>query len=531
MILEPKPHDTQTMLYNYLPDIYPPLYTFQLDLVSQALCDSGVPGAVKAPNLPQAATQGADARAEPIVLSDDEEMDVVEETRKFLKDAKALDEKKKAEAEAKAKKAEAERRRKAEAEKKEKEKKAKEREEMERQNRERRQERQKKEAAEARKREEDRKKDEEIRERGRQAEAQYAAQQRAEREAAAVADAVDGAGGLEEPMDQGGLRPPTIMDKVASAVQGKTHHRAAGTVIETSDFKQTWVHEQHTRDIEAPQLPEAQPQTVGSLMPEGERGELGGANGAAIANKKTNVNVVEFVMVIKVRDNSGAYQVQLPGAEIFEELAGKASWELMDEKAEYCLVVDSVAVNDAGIGLIGINYQDLDGAERYRAILRSYSTEAMMVETYPVSDILKRHALTIFLHRHHHTPDHRIGEVLRIMNPGLRGSFTIIYNKLIKSGPRTGSRIISLDASEEFLNSLSKFEKNHRFRLANKKFFISGGIRKDSSPSEPLPVLPSAQITNLLNSNMGLILANANRQVEERQRHMAGRGLHSEEAL
>jgi hypothetical protein len=30
---------------------------------------------------------------------------------------------------------------------------------------------------------------------------------------------------------------------------------------------------------------------------------------------------------------------------------------------------------------------------------------------------------------------------------------------------------------------------------------------------------------------MGLILANANRQVEERQRHMAGRGLHSEEAL
>jgi hypothetical protein len=102
---------------------------------------------------------------------------------------------------------------------------------------------------------------------------------------------------------------------------------------------------------------------------------------------------------------------------------------------------------------------------------------------------------------------------------------------LIKSGPREGSRIISLDASEDFLDSLSQFEKNHRFRLANKRFFISGGVRKDSSPSEPVPKLPSAQITNLLNSNMALILANANRQVEERRRHMASRGQHSEENL
>jgi hypothetical protein len=241
--------------------------------------------------------------------------------------------------------------------------------------------------------------------------------------------------------------------------------------------------------------------------------------------------VVEFVMVIKTRDNSGSYQVQIPGSDVFEDLAGKASWQLIDEKAEYCLVVETVAVNDSGIGIIGLSYKDFDGAERYRAILRSYSSEAMIVETYPVSDILKRHALTIYLHRHHHTPDHRIGEVLKIMNPGLKGSFTIIYNKLIKSGPREGSRIISLDASEDFLDSLSQFEKNYRFRLANKRFFISGGVRKDSSPSEPVPKLPSAQITSLLNSNMALILANANRQVEERRRHMASHGQHSEENL
>jgi hypothetical protein len=319
------------------------------------------------------------------------------------------------------------------------------------------------------------------------------------------------------------------MDKVATAVQGRSHHRAAGTVVEMSDFRQTWVHEQHTRDIQTPDLPEAQPQTMESLMPEGEKEEVG--DGGAIANKKSALNIVEFVMVIKTRDSTGAYQVELPGADLFEDLAGKASWQLMDEKAEYCLVVDTVAVNDSGIGLIGLSYRDFQGAERYRSILRSYSTDDMLVETYPVSDILKRHALTIFLHRHHHTPDHRIGEVLRIMNPDLKGSFTIIYNKLIKSGPRNGSRILSLDASEEFLDSLSRFEKNHRFRLANKRFFISGGIRKDSSLSEPIPKLPSAQITSLLNANMSLILANANRQVEERKQHLVGRGHMSDEYL
>ena len=61
--------------------------------------------------------------------------------------------------------------------------------------------------------------------------------------------------------------------------------------------------------------------------------------------------------------------------------------------------------------------------------------------------------------------------------------------------------------------------------------FKQGWVRKDSAPSEPVPVLPSEQITSLLNSNMALIVANANRQVEERQRFLAGQGRQSDEYL
>jgi hypothetical protein len=88
-----------------------------------------------------------------------------------------------------------------------------------------------------------------------------------------------------------------------------------------------------------------------------------------------------------------------------------------------------------------------------------------------------------------------------------------------------------LDASEEFLESLANFDKNHKFRLANKRFFITGGIRKDSAPSQPVPQLPSGQVTSLLNANMRTIIDIANKQVEERRKQLATLGFRVEENL
>ena len=64
-------------------------------------------------------------------------------------------------------------------------------------------------------------------------------------------------------------------------------------------------------------------------------------------------------------------------------------------------------------------------------------------------------------------------------------------------------RIISLDRDSAFLKSMETFNKNHRFRLANKTFYINGGVRKDSTAASAanamaLPELPRDQITDLL---------------------------------
>jgi hypothetical protein len=120
---------------------------------------------------------------------------------------------------------------------------------------------------------------------------------------------------------------------------------------------------------------------------------------------------------------------------------------------------------------------------------------------------------------------------MKIHNQGLKGAFTIIYNKRIKSGPRAGARVLSLSASEEFLDSLSNYEKNHRFRLSHKRFFITGGVRKDSAPTLPTPSLPADQVSSLLHGNMSKIIENANRQVEERCRHLSAHGSLSEDQL
>jgi hypothetical protein len=94
-----------------------------------------------------------------------------------------------------------------------------------------------------------------------------------------------------------------------------------------------------------------------------------------------------------------------------------------------------------------------------------------------------------------------------------------------------GSRILSLSASEEFLQSLANFDRNHRFRLSNKRFYITGGVRKDSSPSAPMPPLPTEQVTGLLHGNMATIINIANQQLEERCRHLAGQGRLREDDL
>ena len=116
-------------------------------------------------------------------------------------------------------------------------------------------------------------------------------------------------------------------------------------------------------------------------------------------------------------------------------------------------------------------------------------------------------------------------------NPGMKGQMTVIDVKEIKGGPRGGSRVFTLEGDEEFLQCLSQYERNHRFRLANKKFFINGGARKDSSTAVVVPDLPRDQVHSLLQANVDKIVENARQRVEEHAKFLNSRGLNPEENL
>ena len=81
------------------------------------------------------------------------------------------------------------------------------------------------------------------------------------------------------------------------------------------------------------------------------------------------------------------------------------------------------------------------------------------------------------------------------------------------------SRVLALDGSPEFLESLSKTRKDHKFRLSNKRFYISGGVRLDSKSSPvAFPSLTQEQSTSILQRNLDKIFQNAKRHQAEHSR-------------
>ena len=108
--------------------------------------------------------------------------------------------------------------------------------------------------------------------------------------------------------------------------------------------------------------------------------------------------------------------------------------------------------------------------------------------------------MSIFLHSQHYVPTERLASVIALCNQDtLRGEFTILNIKSLKTNERVGARVLALDGSPEFLESLAKTRKDHKFRLSNKRFYISGGTRLDSkSTPSSFPSLTSEQSTSIL---------------------------------
>lgn len=140
----------------------------------------------------------------------------------------------------------------------------------------------------------------------------------------------------------------------------------------------------------------------------------------------------------------------------------------------------------------------------------------MRVKLYPTTKHLNRCALSIYLHSQHYVPTERLASVIALCNQDtLRGEFIILNIKSLKTNKKVGARVLAFDGSPEFLDSLSRTKKDHKFRLSNEWFYTSGGVRLDSKSTPSFPSLTAEQSTSILQRNLDKILTNVKRQQTE----------------
>ena len=310
---------------------------------------------------------------------------------------------------------------------------------------------------------------------------------------------------------------PSILQKVAKAIDAKAHHMAPGQEVQKHGYDLLVLHEKKAMDSMKPAVSDAEQVTIQDCMLEDERHATTAEEAKQIANNSARPNCVEYVLVTLSKNARGKDDVSIPHPDVFVELTGAANYQLILEDPNWGLVADSCEPDATGVGFISLNYQYRAGAERFKQILQGYSTDDMKVQLYPTTKHLNRCALSIFLHSQHFVPTERLASVIALCNQDtLRGEFTILNIKSLKTNKRVGARVLALDGSPEFLESLAKTKKDHKFRLSNKRFYISGGTRLDSkSTPSSFPSLTSEQSTSILTRNLDKILANAKRQQSE----------------
>ena len=317
---------------------------------------------------------------------------------------------------------------------------------------------------------------------------------------------------------------PSILQKVAQAIDAKSKAMLPGQEVEKHGYDLLVLHDK--KDMSSMQVAQdaAEQVTIRDCMPESERDATTSEEASQIANNAARPNMVEYVLVTITKNAAGRDDVSIPHPDVFVELTGAANYQLILENPNWGLVTDSCEPDAVGVGFISLNYQYRDGAERYKKIIQGYSTAEMKVQLYPTTKHLNRCALSIYLHSQHFVPTERLASVIALCNQDtLRGEFTILNIKSLKTNKKVGARVLALDGSPEFLESLSKTRKDHKFRLSNKRFYISGGARLDSKSSpQAFPSLTPEQSTSILSRNVDKILQNAKKQQNEHARSRGG---------
>ena len=305
-----------------------------------------------------------------------------------------------------------------------------------------------------------------------------------------------------------GLKDKPTLTVVQEVIQA--HNRIHGS----DESKSVEVLHHHVGEHEGrvPDLGPAAKMTIGSLMPAGEEGETGPIDQTMVANLATRGNCIELVLV-QIVIHYGIRYLALPTQAVFDEVTGSCNAALIEENTNWCNVLEGAETSRTGVGIITLNYGSLKAAERFRALIVSCSTATVRFATYPVTNVMRRYAITAFLHQGlKHIPSKLIAQVFKGCNPDLKGSFTIVDCQTIVEGDRAGARIVSFDPSPEFMAYLATTPKSHKFRMAHKRIYINGGIRADSVAAKKNPLLTPEAASAFLNGAKDTIMRSSMRQ-------------------
>ena len=90
---------------------------------------------------------------------------------------------------------------------------------------------------------------------------------------------------------------PSILQKVAKAIDAKAHHMAPGQEVQKHGYDLLVLHEKKAMDSMTPAVTDAEQVTIQDCMPEGERHATTAEEAKQIANNSARPNCVEYVLV------------------------------------------------------------------------------------------------------------------------------------------------------------------------------------------------------------------------------------------
>ena len=185
---------------------------------------------------------------------------------------------------------------------------------------------------------------------------------------------------------------------------------------------------------------------------------------------------------------------EIPNAETFEEIVGKALAAFTDINYDYLNLIEYSTLGwNSGVGMFAVRSDRPQLISQFRYIIRTMSYQGKRFETYAKKMLLNTYALTCYFNRsfRFYQPDKLCYWILRF-NPTLQGNLDIVeVRKYPNDHPdpkRRGAQIIAFEGDDTFLKSLQKHHKDFAFNIKiGGNLYIRGGDRVCLLYTSPSP--------------------------------------------